>query len=404
MTTSPGGRGPLSDIVVVDFTRVLAGPTATMILGDLGATILKIEDPETGDSTRTNMPFVKSESHYFLSINRNKRSVCLNLKGPVGKQAAIDLAASADVVIENFRPGVMDRLGLSYPELAAINKRLIYCSISGFGQSGPLREKASYDIVTQAMTGVMSVNGPADGPPTKLGLPMGDISGGLMAVIAILTALEERSRTGDGRFIDISLQDSLMYLLGYFSGLYFTTGESAGRFGSSHHNIVPYGAFPARDGHVVIAAFNQGFWAKLCAALDAPELISDPRFATYADRYANRDACDEAISSRTSLFKVRELCALLDTSDVPNAPVLSVGEALEHPQAEARNMVVEVSHPTVGPLRVLGHPFKFSGFASSGVFEPPPLLGEDTVSVLESHLGYGTDLIARVIDENKEYE
>ena len=394
--TSSGSGGPLAGLTIIDLTRFLAGPIVTMVLGDLGADVIKVEESSVGDYTRTNIPMKSGESHYFLSINRNKRSVTIDLKSEPGRQVLLDLAAKGDVLVENFRPGVMDRLGLSYDRIKVANPRLVYCSISGFGQDGPLRDKTAFDIVTQAMSGVMSINGDPAGPPTKLGLPMGDIGGGLMAVIAILSALRERQTTGEGQRIDISLHDSLTYLLGYFSGMYFMTGESAERFGSAHHNIVPYGAFPASDGYVVIAAFTQGFWLKLCRALKAPALADDPRFRVYADRYANRDACDQAVAALTSQYTVHELAALLENGDVPSAPVLGIAEALEHPQLGARDMILEVQHPTLGLLKVLGSPFKMSNWPGRPAFGSPPLLGEDTESVLREYLGYTSEAIARV--------
>jgi crotonobetainyl-CoA:carnitine CoA-transferase CaiB-like acyl-CoA transferase len=246
------------------------------------------------------------------------------------------------------------------------------------------------------MSGVMSINGDAGGPPTKLGLPIGDLAGGLMATIAILSAAREREKTGEGQRIDISLHDSLTYLLGYFSGIYFMTGESVGRFGSAHNNIVPYGSFPASDGYVVIAAFTQGFWLKLCRVLNAPALADDPRFQTYMARHANRDACDEAVGALTSKYTVAELTALLDDGDVPSAPVFGIAEALENPQLRARDMIVEVQHPKLGALKVLGSPFKMSNWPGPSDFDPPPVLGEDTMWVLRDYLGYTTEAIARL--------
>jgi crotonobetainyl-CoA:carnitine CoA-transferase CaiB-like acyl-CoA transferase len=291
-------------------------------------------------------------------------------------------------VVENFRPGVMERIGLSYETLKTRNPALVYCSISGFGQTGPLRDKVSFDIVAQAMSGVMSINGAAQGPPTKLGLPMGDLAGGLVAVNAIQAALFQRATTGQGRYIDISLQDSLTYLLGYYSGIYFMTGESAGRYGSAHHNIVPYGSFPASDGFVVIAAYTEKFWRKLCAALEGPALREDPLFRDNQARCANREACDQAVAALTSKRTIRELTAVLDAGDVPNAPVYGIGEALEQEQLRSRNMVVEVDHARLGRIRVVGSPFGFNEQKGGQTISPPPTLGENTAEILTTVLGY----------------
>ena len=240
-----GWAGPLADITVLDLTRVLAGPYGTMLLGDLGAQILKVEPPGKGDDIRMMAPFVNGESHYFIALNRNKKSLVIDLKKPEGVQAIKDLARKADVLVENYRPGVMDSLGLDYATLAAINPRLIYCSISGFGAYGPMRDKPSFDIVTQALSGAMRVNGSPGGPPEKLGIPLGDMVGGVYGSVAILSALHERGATGRGRHIDISLLDGMMGMLGYLAQVYFVTGKSPAPVGTRHPNIAPYGAYPA---------------------------------------------------------------------------------------------------------------------------------------------------------------
>ena len=270
--------GPLAGIRVIDLTRVLAGPFCTQSLGDLGAEVLKIEPPGLGDETRHFPPFVAGESHYFLGINRNKKSLVIDLQQPAGADILRRLVGTADILVENYRPGVMDRLGLGYDKLAAINPRLIYCAISGFGLTGPLRDKPSFDIVTQALSGALSINGERGHMPVKLGIPLGDMVGGVFGPMAILGALHERSQTGRGRLIDISLYDGLIGMLGYFAQLAFITGEDPGPMGSSHPNIVPYGSFPASDGSIIIAVLSERFWGRLCEALDRPALADDPRF------------------------------------------------------------------------------------------------------------------------------
>lgn len=381
-----GWQGPLAGLRVLDLTRVLAGPLATQFLGDLGAGILKIEPPGKGDETRGFAPFIGGESHYFLGLNRGKRSLALDLRKPEGAEILRALVATADVLIENFRPGVMQRLGLGPEVLMALNPRLIYCAISGFGQTGPLRDRPSFDIVTQALTGVMSVNGEQGQAPVKLGLPIGDMSGAIFGAIAILSALHERAATGRGRLIDVSLHDGTLSLLGYLSQLAFLTGQDPVPMGSAHPSVVPYGSFPASDGAVVIACLADRFWPKLCAALGCPALGEDPRYATMAARREHRGEIEPRIAAITATRSVAEWQDILDAHDVPNAPVLGVNAALAHPHTAARGMVAEVEHPTAGRLRVLGRPIKFPG-APQAPLEPPPLLGQHTEAILRDELG-----------------
>ena len=389
---TPAWPGPLAGLRVLDLTRVLAGPLATQFLADLGAEVVKVEPPERGDETRGFAPFIGGESHYFLGLNRGKRSVVLDLRAPEGAALLREMAQHADVLVENFRPGVMQRLGLGAEALMQANPRLIYCAITGFGLTGPLSNMPSFDIVTQAMTGVLSVNGEAGREPVKLGLPIGDMSGGIFGAIAILAALHERAQTGRGRLIDTSLYDGTMSLLGYLSQLAFVTGKDPVPMGSAHPSVVPYDAFPASDGSIIIACLADRFWPRLCAALELPELAEDPALATMAGRREHRARIEPRIAGATRRHSVAAWQEILSAHDVPHAPVLGVSAALEHPHAKAREMVVEVEHPSIGPMRILGRPVKFPG-APQAPLQPPPRLGEHTDAVLRG-LGVTEERIA----------
>ncbi|WP_372759371.1 CaiB/BaiF CoA transferase family protein, partial [Litorivivens sp.] len=358
MTTERGWAGPLQDVRVLDLTRVLAGPSASLALADLGAEVIKVEPPGSGDETRTFPPFRDGESHYYLAINRGKKSIVIDLKTEEGVQLVKDLAAKCDILIENYRPGVMDRLGLSYEVLSAINPGLIYCAISGFGQDGPLRDRPSFDIVLQAMSGAMSVNGEPGGLPTKLGIPLGDLIGGINGPIAILGALHERNTTGKGRLIDISLMDGMMGMLGYLAQLAFFTGEDPKPVGSQHPNLVPYGAFPASDGSIIVACLTNNFWGRICKAIAQPELESDGRFNTIEKRRNAREDVNAIVASFTEQHTVDALVELFTEHQVPHAPILGITEALNQPQAKARNMVVETDHKTLGTIPIVNRPIK----------------------------------------------
>ena len=379
--TDPADTPPLAGVKVLDLSRVLAGPFASMILADLGAEVIKVEEIGRGDGTRTIPPFANGESHYFLAINRNKKSVAVDMKKPAGRDLILKLARESDVVLENFRAGVMDRLGLGWDELSAVNPRLVMCSISGFGQTGPLRETASFDLVTQAMSGVMSINGEADGPPTKMGIPMGDVGGGLWAAIGILAGLQKRNATGKGSRIDLSLLEGMMGLLGYLAEIFFVTGESPGRVGSQHHSIVPYGRYPCQDGDIVIALHVGSFWRKFCVAVGRPDFIEDPRYRTTSDRQKNRAALEQEVIAVLGTRTVKEWCAVFTAADIPHGQVCTIGAAVEQEVIRERGMVRTVEHPRAGPVRVLGSPLVFNEFAARD-YRASPLLGEHTRAVL----------------------
>jgi len=393
-TASPVWPGPLAGVRVLDFTRVLAGPAASLALADLGAEVIKIEPPGSGDETRSFPPMHGGESHYYLSVNRGKRSIVIDLKTPEGLQLARDLAAKCDVLVENYRPGVMDRLGLGYEALAAINPRLIYCAISGYGQYGPLKDRPSFDIVLQAMSGALAMNGEPGGLPTKLGIPLGDLVGGINGPIGILSALYERERTGKGRMIDVSLMDGLLGMLGYIAQLAFFTGEDPQRQGSQHPNLVPYGIFPAADGSIVIACLTPGFWGRICTSIARPELTADPRYDSLEKRRDARDEVNEIVSAFTRRHSVAELVAIFTAHEVPHAPILGVTEALHQPQAQAREMVVEVEHETLGRIPIVNRPIKFD--EAQPVPAAPPILGQHTAAILAEVLGLGEERIAEL--------
>lgn len=387
--------GPLKGIRVLDFTRVLAGPSAALALADLGAEVLKIEPPETGDETRLFPPFRDEVSHYFLSVNRGKKSIVVDLKTPAGIAVARDLATRCDILIENYRPGVMDRLGLSYEELAKLNPRLIYCAISGFGMTGPLRDRPSFDIVLQALSGALSVNGEAGGAPTKLGIPLGDLVGGINGPMGILAALYERSVTGRGRFIDVSLLDGLIGMLGYLAQLAFFTGEDPKPQGCQHPNLVPYGLYAARDGSIIIACLTNSFWERICQALGRPEWCRDPRFDSIEKRRERRGEVNEMIAEFTRQRSVQELVELFTRYEVPHAPLLGIKEALAQPQAVAREMVVETEHATLGKIPIINRPIRFPG-EQQPVPSAPPVLGQHTDEILRDVLGLTAEQIAQL--------
>ena len=373
---------PLQGIRVIDLTRMLAGPYGTLILADLGADVIKVEEPRLGDPTRHNIPKIGEESTYFMAVNRGKRSIVLDLKSAHGREAVMSLIKTADVVIENFRPGVMDRLGLDYKELCRVKPDIILCSISGYGQTGPLRSKISFDLVNQAMAGTMSVTGEAGRPPVRVGLPAGDLGGGIYAAFGVLAALFARRRTGTGAHIDLALHDILVSLLGYVGQLYFTTGEVPGPVGSGHHHIAPYRAILAKDGYFIVAAFTQIFWLKFADAIEMPELKDDPRFADITARKHNMDALYDIILPLFPAKTVDEWLEIFSQGDVPAAKVNTVGEALECEQALSREIVFEYEHPTVGTTRTVGTPFRGDGKPWRSSL-PSPLLGEHTDEVMD---------------------
>jgi formyl-CoA transferase/CoA:oxalate CoA-transferase len=385
----------LDGVRVLDLSRMLAGPYGSMLLADLGAEVIKIEEPGGGDPMRAmGPPFLEPgrESAYFLSINRNKKSVALDLERPEGQAVLHDLCRVADVVWENFRPGIMARLGSAPDTLRAINPRLIVCSISAFGQDGPYREWPAFDLALQAMGGGMSLTGEAGRAPARMGLPMGDLAGGMFGALAVTSALFRRERTGEGAHFDLSLLDGQVSLLTYIAQYFWADGRVPGRVGSGHASVVPYQAFPTRDGHVVVAVFAEKFWAGFCHAIERPDLAADPRFDSNPKRVERRG---ELVPVLEAVFRARttaDWLARLQREGVPVAPINSVDQVVNDPQVLLRRMVVDLEHPTLGTVRTLGTPIAVAG---GPPFQPlpPPGLGEHTEPILRQVLGYSRERI-----------
>jgi crotonobetainyl-CoA:carnitine CoA-transferase CaiB-like acyl-CoA transferase len=378
---------PLDGVTIVDFTRVLSGPYCTMLLADMGARVIKIEQRGRGDDTRAwGPPFVNGESAYFLSINRNKESLTLDLKHPAARAVLDCLLPRADVLVENFRPGTMERLGLGYDALAPRFPRLVYCSISGFGQTGPRRGEPGYDAVMQGEGGLMSITGAAEGPPFRLGVAISDIVSGMFAAQGVAMALLARVRSGRGQRVDVGMLDSTAALLTYQAGIYFATGATPGRMGNRHPTIVPYETFAGSDGEFVVAVGNDEQWRRFCRILGLNGLAADERFATNSARVGNYDALRPLLVDRMRSRKRAEWVKELKAAGVPCGSVREVGAVLEDPQLDARQMIETVDHLTAGAVRVLGVPIKLSD-TPGGVRSAPPALGQHTDRILEGDCG-----------------
>lgn len=392
-------KSALRDITVLDLTRVLTGPFATMWLGEMGANIIKIEIPDGGDEARRNPVFVNGHSSFFVTINRNKRSITLNLKSEEGKNLFKELVKQADVVIENFRPGVMDRLGLGYKELREVNDQIIYASISGFGASGPYASRPAYDVVAQAMSGIMSVTGEAGGEPLKVGASIADITAGMNAVIGILAALHARSLNGHGQQLDVSLVDSVIALQQSENNRYFVTGNETPRTGNRYPANCPYGTYHAKDGVFMIGCGKDALFAKLCEnVLEKPEYAIDPRFDSIANRVANYDAVGQILEAWSTRHTAEEVVEKLLANGIPAAPILSIKQISQDPHfAGARNMFPTMDQPGIGDFRVTGVPIKFSE-TETCVQRPAPGLGEHNKEIYGTMLG----ISAEEVDKLKE--
>lgn len=381
----PFAPGALDGVRVLDLSRILAGPTCTQLLGDLGADVIKVENPKTGgDDTRTwGPPFVEgadgpaSESAYYLSSNRNKRSIAVDVASPEGQARIKALAKTADVVIENFKPGALDRYGLGYEALSAITPGLVHCSISGFGQTGPNRDKPGYDLLAQGFGGIMSLTGAPDGPPMKVGVGIADVMCGMYACVGILAALRHRDRTGEGQRIDLALADAQVAWLVNEGVNHLTSGRVPERRGNGHPNIVPYNVFPARDGHLILAVGNDGQFRRLCDWLGRPDLADDPRFLTNPARLANREAIEAEITAEFAVRGMDEIVAGLEACGVPAGPVNTLDKVFASEQVAARRMRVRVDHPAAasGSVELIGNPLKF-GKTPVTYRRHPPTCGE----------------------------
>jgi crotonobetainyl-CoA:carnitine CoA-transferase CaiB-like acyl-CoA transferase len=387
---------PLGGLKVLDLTRALAGPYCTMMLADLGADVIKVEPPGRGDETREwGPPFVSGESAYFMSVNRNKRSIVINLKEKEGLEVLRTLARKADVLVENFRPGTASKLGVDYGSIRKLNPKVVYCSVSGFGQTGPYSDRAGYDLVIFAESGQMSITGEQGRPPVKAGVPVSDIGGGMFAAFAIASALLRRAATGEGEHIDVSLFEGQISWLTYQAGNYFATGKNPARLGSAHPTIAPYQAFKGKDEYFVVAVGNDELWTKFCAAIGREDLEMDSRFRTNPERVKNRLDLEKILGRVFRDGPAEEWVGKLVKAGVPSGMINPLDRVFSSPQAKARDIVVEVVHPKAGKIRQLNMPYRF-GSHRFRVKMPPPLLGEHTREVL-AEAGYSRSKIDELL-------
>ncbi|MGL5257212.1 MAG: CaiB/BaiF CoA transferase family protein [Proteocatella sp.] len=378
-------RHALEGLKVIDLTRVLAGPYATMLLADFGAEIIKIEVPKTGDDSRAFGPYVNGESAYFMSINRNKKSITLNLKTEEGKDILKKLVSQADVLVENFRPGTMEKLGLGYELLKEINPKLIYAASSGYGHTGPYSQKPAYDAVVQAMGGIMSITGQVGGKPTRVGTSIGDIAAGLFTAIGVLTALNYRNETGLGQKVDVAMLDCQVAMLENAIARYTSTGDVPKPGGNKHPSIVPFESFGTNDGDIMVAAGNDNLFQKLCAALNLEAAANDARFASNPLRNENYEALKPMLDKAFAEKSIDEWRSILDEAGVPNSPINTIDRVVEHPQVIARDMVQTVKHKVAGEVKMPGVAVKLS--ETPGMIETAaPLLGEHNEEILKAYL------------------
>lgn len=379
-------KQPLEDIRVLDLSRVYAAPEGSMILADLGADVIRVEAPDGTDSMRDWGPFMNGESTYYFCANRNKRSITLNLKEEKGREIFLKLVETADVVIENFKTGTMERMGLGYENLKAVNEQIILCSVTGYGQTGPYKHEPGFDPVIQALSGLMDVTGPPDGEPTKVGIPIADILTGKFVAISILAAIRQRDFTKKGQHIDLSLLDVQMSSMANIASAYLNTGMLSKRLGNRHNNVVPYQVFACADQPIMICAGNNRLFRRLCHVLKKPERAEDERYRTNALRLKNQEELIAGISAIVRTKPADEWLALLSEHQIPAAKVNNIAQAFEHPQVKARELVETLHHPKIGGIKMMKSPLRFSGLNVASKY-PPPLLGEHTEEVLLEELG-----------------
>ena len=388
-------QGPLTDLLVLDVTRVLAGPFAGMVLADLGAEVIKVERPGRGDDARAFGPFVQGVSAYFASVNRGKKSLTLDLKSPRGRELFLALAERADVVLENFRPGVMARLGLGHDTLRAPNPRLVYAACSGFGQTGPYAQRPAYDAVIQAMGGMMSITGEEGRGPVRVGASIADITAALCTVVGILGALHHRERAGEGQLVDVAMLDCQVGILENAIARYFASGEPPTRLGTRHPSITPFQAFDTADGQLVLALGNDALWAAFCRLVGRDELIDDPRFATNELRTRHHAALEPIVQEILGAHPTAWWLEAAGRAGIPCGPINSLADLAADPQVAARDMIETVDHPVAGPMRMAGVPIKFSA-TPAAIRAPSPTLGQHTAEVLRARLGLDGRAVARL--------
>ena len=392
-------KGPLVGIRVLDLSRALAGPYCTMMLGDMGAEVIKVESPDGGDDSRAwAPPYIGQESAYFLSCNRNKKSITLNLRTEGAKKILTDLIKISDVVVENFRPGTMKKMGFPYESMKAINPKVIFASITGFGIKGPEAQKPGFDLIAQGMSGFMSFTGEVGGGPIKVGVAIADINSGMFLAFGIVAALYHRQQTGEGQVVDTSLFETMVAQLTFQAGRYFATGIAPKPEGNRHPLIAPYESFACQDGYINIAAGNDNLYSKLCSAVGLKECEKDPRFQNNGLRVQNREALIPIIEARTRTYKLKDLQKILDDAGIPNGPIWSLDQTLTSEQVAALGMIKEVEHPTCGKIKVTGVPVKLSQTPGS-VELPPPTLGQHTGEVLTQLLAYSKGEVERLRKE-----
>jgi crotonobetainyl-CoA:carnitine CoA-transferase CaiB-like acyl-CoA transferase len=389
----------LEGIRVLDLTRALAGPFCTLMLGDYGADVIKIEMPGAGDDTRHwGPPFIGKESAYFLSINRNKRSLTLNFKEPRAIEVFLKLAEKSDVVVENFTPGVMARFGLDYETVKGVNPRIVYCSISGFGQEGPYKNRPAYDQIMQGISGLMSITGEPEGEPEKIGIAVTDIGAGMWAAFAIMAALHYRERHGEGQYIDVAMLDAQVAWLTYQAGYYFANNQPPGRLGKAHPTLVPYQAFMCQDGkYINVAVGSERIWERFCQAIQREELRDKPEFATNGDRVRHRATLVPLLQEYFLTRPASDWVNALQAAQVPAGPINDLADVFSDPQVQHRQMFLEMPHPILGSIKQTGLPLKFS-LTPGGLDRHPPLLGQHNHEILKG-LGYSDADIEQMIEK-----